>query len=186
MLRGRLHRAKPEQILVVCTGNICRSPYICARLAAALPHLRVESAGTQALAGQAPAPQVVRALRAQGLDVSTSRARQLTTRDVRQAALVVTASRVHRVRVEQLDPTAAARVFTLKELARVLTRAPADGALTDLVAAAAAAAHAESIEHDDDLADPYGLEDAAYEQMFATADAALDVLVPALRGRVTA
>lgn len=36
---------KPKSILVVCYGNICRSPYLAAVLSAALPDVAVSSAG---------------------------------------------------------------------------------------------------------------------------------------------
>jgi protein-tyrosine phosphatase len=69
-------------LLVVCTGNLCRSPMaaalFAARAQAAGIPLRVASAGIAAFAGQsAPAP-VVALMAKRGLDLSRHRARQLT------------------------------------------------------------------------------------------------------------
>ena len=46
-----------ERILVLCTGNICRSPVAAAMLAARLPDKRIESAGLGAMEGQGVEPK---------------------------------------------------------------------------------------------------------------------------------
>ncbi|MGH8127402.1 MAG: low molecular weight protein-tyrosine-phosphatase [Gammaproteobacteria bacterium] len=71
-----------NSLLVVCTGNICRSP-----MAAALfkehaytrnHEIEVGSAGVAALVGSAPPEPVLALMQARGFDVSGHRARQLT------------------------------------------------------------------------------------------------------------
>jgi protein-tyrosine phosphatase len=169
-------------VLVVCTGNVCRSPYIAAELQRALPDLSVASAGTSALVGKIPGELVLRALEARGpLDRELVAARRISKAMVRRAALIVTATRAHRAAVVALDRSAADRAFTLKELARVMASAGTGLGVTGVAARAAEAARTEAFDHDDDLADPYGLEWPAYETMAAEVDAALAVLVPALR-----
>lgn len=56
-----------QRILVVCTGNICRSPVAEAMLRDALPGLEVHSAGLGALAGHGVEPTAAALARADGL-----------------------------------------------------------------------------------------------------------------------
>lgn len=107
-------------VLIVCTGNTCRSPLAAAllerRLAAEGPDgITVASAGTGAMDG-APASEgaYLVALEA-GLDLSTHRARLLTPELVREADLILTMSRTHLKRVEELG--GAAKVALLGEYA---------------------------------------------------------------------
>jgi protein-tyrosine phosphatase len=178
-----LSRSRPRQaidVLVVCTGNVCRSPYIAAVLQHALPELRVSSAGTAALTGQFPDEHVRRALAERALDAELQPARRLNRRLVSDAQLVITATRLHRAQVVDLQPAAAERAFTLKELARVIE--PQDRGLAAVIARAdAAAREADPVDYDDDLDDPFRLEWPAYEHMASEVDAALAVIVPALR-----
>jgi len=88
--RDRLSRLpRPRTILVVCYGNICRSPYLEAVLTRLLPDVRVESAG---LVGPGrPVPPFALSVGAQrGFDLSTFRSRTLVPAIVRRADLIVT------------------------------------------------------------------------------------------------
>jgi protein-tyrosine phosphatase len=71
-----------SRILMVCLGNICRSPMAEALLAARLSGLgvraTVESAGLRALVGQPPVPLAQALMRERRLDISGHVARQLT------------------------------------------------------------------------------------------------------------
>jgi len=79
---------RPRSVLVVCYGNICRSPYLEAVLKRAMPGIRVTSAGF-AGPGRA-APPVALAVSAQrGLNLSAFRSRQLVPAIVRDADLIV-------------------------------------------------------------------------------------------------
>ena len=73
---------KYDRVLVLCTGNICRSPMAQAALAVAMqptmPDVAVESAGIGALQDQPADPLAVELMSARGVDISTHRARQLT------------------------------------------------------------------------------------------------------------
>lgn len=95
------------RVLFVCTGNICRSPLgeilLRAKIAEAeLSSIHVGSAGTGAWEG-APASEgaLLVALEC-GLDLSTHRARLLTRAVVKEADLILTMSRHHRTRAEEL------------------------------------------------------------------------------------
>ena len=71
-----------KSLLLVCTGNICRSPMAAALFAERARSrgraLRVDSAGLAALDGSAPPEPVVALMARRGLDVSEHTARQLT------------------------------------------------------------------------------------------------------------
>lgn len=177
---------EPIDVLTVCTGNICRSPYIAGALAAAIPGLTIGGAGTGAMVGWEPVAEVRHALKAVGAP-EPALARQLDKKIVRAAGFILTATAAHRGEVLRLDPSAEQRTFTLKEAARLTGDYVAVGAtpqerLADLARHLLGEAAKDPWDHDDDLADPYGLEAEAYATMVAEVDAALAVIVRALAG----
>lgn len=158
------------RVLVVCTGNICRSPMAEHLLRAGLAargvrDVEVASAGTHGLVGEPVQRHAAAALAERGLDPSAFRARRLDADLVAEADLVLGAGREHRAAAVTLVPRAAARAFTLRELDRLLagvdpTGLPAEPAARARALVAAAArqrglAHPDRPE-DDDVADPYG------------------------------
>lgn len=160
-------------LLFVCTGNICRSPTAERYAAHHLPRndFRVHSAGTHGLTGYPIEPGAARRLATMGIDCDAFRARRLTVEMVNAADLVLTATRQHRDAVASLVPDALAKTFTMKEFARLTDGADERGR------ALVAAAHERRTgpRPDDDVADPYGAGDAAYER-------AAEDIVAALRG----
>lgn len=78
----------PRQILVVCYGNVCRSPYLQAVLQRALPGVAVGSAGF--VGSDRPVPQASLTISAKrGFDLSRFRSRPLTPTNVSEADLIV-------------------------------------------------------------------------------------------------
>ncbi|MFG6158391.1 low molecular weight protein-tyrosine-phosphatase [Halomonas sp. 1390] len=102
-----------QHLLVVCTGNICRSPVAAAILARDLPHLRVESAGLGALIGHGVEPTARALAEADGLEVAGHRARQLTAEMLRQADIVLVMSEGQRQAVADLVPEALGKTLLL-------------------------------------------------------------------------
>ena len=114
--------------LHVCTGNIGRSPMaelvmreqLDRRDPAISRTFPVSSAGTWGHEGSVMEPFAAQALQGIGVDPASFRARELRPEHVAGADLVLTATREHRSAVVALEPSAVRRVFTLKELARLV------------------------------------------------------------------
>lgn len=163
-------------VLVVCTGNICRS-CVAERLLSSLlpPTVAVGSAGTHGLIGHPIAEPMVPLLRLAGGEPDGFASRQLTERMVRDADLILTMTREHRVVVVELSPAAVRRVFTLREFSRLLadvrpSQLPQDEVASRLRAAIPlAAAQRRQLNQPaevDDVADPYGQPEAEYLRAF--------------------
>jgi protein-tyrosine phosphatase len=113
-------------ILVLCTGNVCRSPIaegllrdlLQERFEAAAP--TVASAGLTAWEGSGADPGSIAAAAELGVDISGHLARQVDVDEVREATVVLAMAREHRNEVARMLPRWAARMFTLKELVRLL------------------------------------------------------------------
>jgi protein-tyrosine phosphatase len=74
----------PVRILMVCLGNICRSPLAEGILASKLPRdkFRVDSAGTGDYhCGKQPDIRSIKIAKHKGIDISMQRARQFTVED---------------------------------------------------------------------------------------------------------
>lgn len=129
-------RGDTWSVLMVCTGNICRSP-LAERLAAArLARLvtqtgqtgqtgplesvvTVRSAVVRACAGEPMHPHASTVLDERGVEHDGFVARQVTAAMVERADLVLCATRQHRAQVVTLAPRAVRRSFTLREFARL-------------------------------------------------------------------
>ena len=83
-------RTRPKTLLVICHGNICRSPVAAGLLRRALAPtgIAVESAGLIGFNRPAP-PEAVGAAACHGLDLSAHRSRLATVDLVRTADLIV-------------------------------------------------------------------------------------------------
>ncbi|MCA8298684.1 low molecular weight phosphotyrosine protein phosphatase [Burkholderia sp. AU30198] len=100
-------------LLVVCVGNVCRSPMAQALLAARLPGVDVQSAGIGALDGQPADPHAIDLMRERGLDLATHRARQVMSRHVTRADLILTMDLAQKRWLERRHPFLCGRVFRL-------------------------------------------------------------------------
>ena len=121
--------SEPYDVLVVCEGNLCRSPLaerlLTSRLAGA--EVRVASAGVHAVVGAPMDASAAAELTRLGGDPSEFEARQLTASMATEADLVLTATRAIRGQVVATAPAALKRTFTLLELAALLEAPPWDG-----------------------------------------------------------
>ncbi len=188
----------PGSVLVVCTGNVCRSPYIERRLRHDLDGTGIEvtSAGTAALVGHDMDAGTRERLHHNGIDAGGFVARQLTADLLSGADLVVAAAREHRAVAARLCPAAMARTVTLRDLADLLSELPADeleaaaGGISWVrqVGAAASRRRGSVPARQDgvDIVDPIGGPSSLFVQMAAEADDALLPVVHVLRQAPTA
>lgn len=104
-----------KRILVVCVGNICRSPTAEFLLRRSLPGLDISSAGLGALVGHDMETTARAVAQVNGLECPTHQARQLTPALCREADLILVMESKHRDGVAQLCPEARGKVFLLAQ-----------------------------------------------------------------------
>ena len=108
-------------VVVVCTGNLCRSPLAAALLARELDATGVDagvaSSGTGAPFRRPPDRRLLRVAQELGLDLSAHRSEALTAAQLERADLVLTMTAAHRRHVEAMLPAAGARTVSLRSAA---------------------------------------------------------------------
>jgi protein-tyrosine-phosphatase len=193
------------RLLLVCAGNVCRSPLgerlVRARLGAALGAganaFLVTSAGTEALSGTPMDPRAAAVARSLGADPDGFRARPLTADLVADADLVLAATREQRAEAVRLHPPAHRYAFTIREFARLVAGIPAGDrpagqgppdrarALVPAAQAMRGAVRARRPE-DDDIPDPRGTVDRVHQTVGAAIDEALIGPLDVICGTATA
>ncbi|MDU6442687.1 MAG: protein tyrosine phosphatase, partial [Pantoea sp.] len=102
-----------SSVLVVCVGNICRSPTGERLLKRALPEKRIASAGLSALKGY-PADQTASEVAARhGLSLEGHHAQQLTASMCRDFDLILVMEKRHIEQVNRIDPAARGKTMLL-------------------------------------------------------------------------
>lgn len=136
-----------ERILIVCVGNICRSPMAEALLRERLRGrgVAVESAGLAALVGKAVDPEAAAVLATRGLAADSHVARRITPELIAGADLVLAMDPRQLSAIRAIAPQARGKTFLL-------------GRWID----------------DADVPDPYGKPRDAFEQAFALIERAVD------------
>jgi len=180
-----------SSILVVCTGNVCRSPLAEGLLRAALRRRfgeaapTVSSAGTHGWEGSEAMPGSVEAARELGVDLTNHRARLLTYELAREADLLLCMAGDHRDAFGS-EHDLARRAFTLKELVRLVEALPSadagPGGLAERVAEADAARGLHPASRDENVADPLGQPPEAYRAVAWELELWIDRLVSGLFG----
>nr|WP_110656463.1 low molecular weight protein-tyrosine-phosphatase [Salinicola halimionae] len=100
-----------DRILVLCTGNICRSPVAAALLTQRFPDKQVSSAGLGALVGEGAEPTARRLADADGLDLSSHVARQVDEAMLQSADLILVMSDGQRRSVAERYPAATGKTM---------------------------------------------------------------------------
>ncbi|NPT40339.1 low molecular weight phosphotyrosine protein phosphatase [Paraburkholderia sp. 1N] len=107
-----------DSILVVCEGNVCRSPMAQGLLAKQLPEVRVKSAGWAALVGRGPDPMAIELMAERGIDIGGHVAVDLNLQQMRSAQLVLAMTQEQRRRIETSYPFAKGKVYRIGEYER--------------------------------------------------------------------
>ncbi len=100
-----------DKILVVCVGNICRSPTAEKLLQRYLPEKKISSAGIGALVGHAAEPLAVKTAAARLLSLEGHIARQLTGQLCRDNDLILVMERRHVEAVSKLAPEVRGKIM---------------------------------------------------------------------------
>lgn len=102
-----------DRILVVCTGNICRSPFAEALLRQLCPDKEVASAGTGALVGHAADGTALLVGEQMGVDMREHKAQQINEALCRTHDLILVMETYHQGFIARLDPTATGKTMLL-------------------------------------------------------------------------
>ena len=144
-----------KSILMVCTGNICRSPYAEVALAARAPHLTVSSAGLSAMVDQGADETAAGVSRARGLSLDTHQPRQMKTPIMSSADLILVMDDGHLERLLRRYPDARGKTFKLGKWLG-----------------------------NKDIVDPYLRNEAFFELVYDEIDKAIESWLPHLAGNV--
>ena len=112
-----------KRILVVCTANVCRSPYVASllqhriRAAGVDDRVGVESAGVQVQPGREVDPTIKAMLEERQIPLAQQYARPVLENDLRRADLVLVMEEAHRQLLFYRLPSALSKIFLLSELA---------------------------------------------------------------------
>jgi protein-tyrosine phosphatase len=133
-----------RRILIVCKGNICRSPMAAAMLRRHATNVDIESAGLAAMAGSPIDPAAERTLRAHGISASDHVARQIDSALLDGADLVLAMEKRQVAALLALSPALRGRLFLLSRWSGGR-----------------------------DIADPYGRSQEKFDTAYAQIDAAI-------------
>lgn len=104
-----------DRVLVICVGNICRSPMAEGLLREALPDCRLSSAGLGALVGHPADPIAIELMQARGVDIGGHRARQLHGAMMVESDLVLVMELNQQRHLEKQYPLARGKIFRVCE-----------------------------------------------------------------------
>jgi len=154
--------AKYKNILIVCTGNTCRSPMAMGLLKKALKNKRgvkISSAGVLAGNGSRASSHAIGVMKEEGIDISGHRSQPLTKSLVAAADLILVMTQVHKLEVINLLDYPGKEIYLLKEFI-------SDKNVTDL-----------------DISDPIGRSRAVYRECLEEIGRCLPRLIKKISGK---
>jgi protein-tyrosine-phosphatase/predicted ATP-grasp superfamily ATP-dependent carboligase len=146
VMQSMRQRGRPERLLFLCHGNICRSPVARHLAGRRLAGVEIDSAGFHSTSGRTSPEHLLRAALSAGLDLVEHRSRRVTAADMERADLILCMDLRNLNAVRREFPEAAGRTTLLG-----LLRKPA------LVG----------------IPDPYSLSEKETREVIATIDASI-------------
>ncbi|MEZ9198486.1 low molecular weight protein-tyrosine-phosphatase [Shewanella sp. 10N.286.54.B9] len=106
-----------QKILIVCVGNICRSPFGEHALQKLIPHKTVNSAGIavakSGLVGRSADPSIVELAAKDDFDLSNHKSKQLTKEMCHEYDLILVMEKGHIEAVTQISPESRGKTMLL-------------------------------------------------------------------------
>lgn len=102
-----------KHILVVCVGNICRSPMAEYLFKQHYPQLNIHSAGISGVVGHPADEKAQHCMQRVGIDMQAHIAKKLNAEHIRQADLILVMSQNQQKHIEQTWPFAKGKTFRL-------------------------------------------------------------------------
>lgn len=102
-----------DNVMMVCVGNICRSPMAEVLLQDMRPNIKVISSGIGALVGKPADPIAVQIMEEQGIDLSKHCAQQINTLLVSKMDLILTMEPVHLNYIQANYPSSRGKVYLI-------------------------------------------------------------------------
>lgn len=183
-------------ILLVCTGNVCRSPaaalLLADRLGPAAHNYSIHSAGIKAVTGSLIQPTIGQLLAERGIEVTPSPARQVTVGMLDSADLILTASTNQRAAMVRMQPRAVRKTLTLNQLSRyapIILESDGGNATgaerVQWLLGALPQARSLAPKGDDSIADPMGRSRRHYREAIDELDHSCTMIASILRGAAT-
>ena len=107
-----------KTILLVCTGNSCRSVMaagLLRKMLKASGNYKIITAGTAAIAGMPATSEAIQVMSEQDIDVSGHRSSPLSNEMIREADLILVMQNIHKEHILSRLPEAANKVQLLSE-----------------------------------------------------------------------
>lgn len=173
------------KVLMVCTGNLCRSPMAEGVFRHEVQQrgcdIEVASTGTWAHWGSPATPEAVEVLRARGIDLSGHQSRGLDPQELKEADVVVGMTSVHRREILQVAPEVEGKLILMKELVELAIEGDlpdSSEARLERLLGAPRPQWRRALDLDDPIGKPIG----AYERTVAQIELGVEVLANALCG----
>ena len=108
-----------QNIMFICTGNICRSAMAEYMLKKKVQEenlpIKVYSCGTYAENGDRPTEEAIETMKEYGIDITSHRAINIYNSDIEDMDIILCATANHKRVVLDLYPNLLGKVFTMKE-----------------------------------------------------------------------